>query len=147
MAETQNSSSLFDDAWNGLKSFGNWMVTPFGSGENSASPLQLGLMGLNSLVNYQNFQDQLEEARNQFNFQKGVTQGNFLNNGASYLNQGLFQLESLNAFNPTAGAERAQNLNSAINTMNQAAEKMQLGSNAFSEQQNALQKYNNLLGN
>lgn len=136
----------FSNPISGLSSLGNWLTTPTGTGENAASPFQLGLMGLGLWQQQNNFEDQLEEARKQFNFQKGVTQGNFLNNGANFLNQGLFQLESLNAFNPTAGAERAANLNAAVNTMNQAASKLQLGDTAFAEQQNALQKYNSLLG-
>lgn len=130
-----------------LSSLGNWLITPTGTGENAASPLQMGLMGLGLVQQQNSFEDQLEEARKQFEYQRGVTQGNFLNNGANFLNQGLFQLESLNAFNPNAGAERAANLNSTINTMNQAASKLQLGNNAFAEQQNQLKKYNSLLGN
>lgn len=140
-------SGTAQNALSGLSNLGNWLINPVGSGENAASPLQMGLMGLGLIQQQNNFEDQLEEARNQFNFQRGVTQGNFLNNGANFLNQGLFQLESLNAFNPNAGAERAANLNAAVNTMNQAASKLQLGNNAFAEQQNAIQKYNSLLGN
>lgn len=131
----------------GLSSLGSWLSTPIGSGENASSPLQLGVAGLGLLQQQRAFEDQLEEARNQFNFQKGVTQGNFLNQGANFLNQGLFQLESLNAFNPNAGAERAANLNAAVNTLNDAASRLQLGNNAFAQQQNQLQKYNSLLGN
>lgn len=142
-----SNKSFTDNSISGLSALGNWLINPVGSGENAASPLQMGLMGLGLIQQQNNFEDQLEEARNQFNFQRGVTQGNFLNNGANFLNQGLFQLESLNAFNPNAGAERAANLNAAVNTMNQAASKLQLGNNAFAEQQNAIQKYNSLLGN
>ena len=154
MATSQNTGWSWDsnksfgaNTLSGLNVLGNWLINPVGSGENAASPLQMGLMGLGLIQQQNNFEDQLEEARNQFNFQRGVTQGNFLNNGANFLNQGLFQLESLNAFNPNAGAERAANLNAAVNTMNQAASKLQLGNNAFAEQQNAIQKYNSLLGN
>ena len=154
MTTSQNTGWSWDsnksfgaNTLSGLNALGNWLINPVGSGENAASPLQMGLMGLGLIQQQNNFEDQLEEARNQFNFQRGVTQGNFLNNGANFLNQGLFQLESLNAFNPNAGAERAANLNAAVNTMNQAASKLQLGNNAFAEQQNAIQKYNSLLGN
>ena len=98
----------------GLSSLGSWLSTPIGSGENASSPLQLGVAGLGLLQQQRAFEDQLEEARRQFNFQKGVTQGNFLNQGANFLNQGLFQLESLNAFNP-------KRLNAASRTVAKAS--------------------------
>ena len=128
---------------NGLKS----IFTPMGSGDNAQSAGQLGL-GLASTL-YGGYlqkkinKDQLAEARKQFEFSKANTQANFMNQGTNFINQGLWQIEALNAFNPTAAAERAQNFNSAVNQMNTAANSIGLN-NAFSQQQNSLQKYTQL---
>lgn len=119
-------------------------MAPLGSGDNAKSLAQMGLEGYGILQMKDAFGKQLDLARNQLNYQKDLTRGNFLNNGANYLNQGLFQLEALNAFNPQAGAERAQNFGAAVNTMNQAGAKIGLGNNAFAEQKNAIAKYNTL---
>lgn len=131
---------------NGIK---NFLGTQIGTGDNATTYGQLGLTGLlggYSLWNQnKQYEEQLEEARKQFEFSKGLSQANFMNQGTNFLNQSLFQLEGLNAFNPDAGAERAANLNAAVNQLNSAANRIGLG-NAFSEQQNALQKYNQLAG-
>ena len=132
---------------NGLKS----IFTPMGSGDNAQSAGQLGL-GLASTL-YGGYlqkkinKDQLAEARKQFEFSKANTQANFMNQGTNFINQGLWQVEALNAFNPGAAAERAQNLNSAINQMNNAGSRIELGGNTFADQQNALKKYSQLANN
>lgn len=125
----------------------DWFTTPQGSGDNASAPLQWGLAGLSLLQQKKNMDAQLAEARKQFNFSKGTTQANFMNQGTNFINQGLWQIEALNAFNQGAAAERAQNFNSAINQMNNAASKIELGNNAFSSQQDALQKYTQLANN
>ena len=134
--------SLGKDIWNGLN-------TTIGSGENATTGLQLGLntgLGLLGLWNQnKQWKDQLAEARKQFNFSKSLSQSNFMNQGTNFLNQSLFQLEGLKAFNPNAGAERAQNLTAAANQLNNAAQNIGIN-NAFSEQQNAIAKYNPLAG-
>lgn len=134
--------SLGKDIWNGLN-------TTIGSGENATTGLQLGLntgLGLLGLWNQnKQWKDQLAEARKQFNFSKSLSQSNFMNQGTNFLNQSLFQLEGLKAFNPNAGAERAQNLTAAANQLNNAAQNIGIN-NAFSEQQNAIAKYNTLAG-
>ena len=56
-----------------------------------------------------------------------------------------FCLNSKNAFNPNAGAERAQNLNAAVEQLNNAASNIGLNG-AFNSQKNALEKYNVLAG-
>lgn len=128
----------------------NVLQTPFGTGDNATTLGQLGLTGLlggYSIFNSnRQFEDQLKEARRQFEFSKGLSQANFMNQGTNFLNQSLFQLEGLNAFNPNAGAERASNLNAAVNQLNSAASKIGLGNNAFQDQQNAISKYNQLVG-
>lgn len=125
------------------------MNKTIGSGENATTGLQLGLntgLGLLGLWNQnQQWKDQLAEARKQFNFSKSLSQANFMNQGSNFLNQSLFQLEGLKAFNPNAGAERAQNLTAAANQLNNAAQNIGIN-NAFSEQQNAIAKYNTLAG-
>ena len=123
------------------------MITPVGSGDNASSPIQWGLTGLGLLQQKKQFDKQLEEARRQFAFSKGNTQANFMNQGTNFINQGLWQVEALNAFNPGAAAERAQNLNSAINQMNNAGSRIELGGNTFADQQNALKKYSQLANN
>lgn len=128
---------------NGIKS----LFTPIGSGDNAVSPIQLDLIGLGLLQQKRQFDKQLEEARRQSAFSKGNTQANFMNQGTNFINQGLWQVEALNAFNPGAAAERAQNLNSAINQMNNAGSRIELGSNTFADQQNALKKYSQLANN
>ena len=128
---------------NGLKE----IFTPIGSGDNAQSAGQLSLIGLGLLQQKKLFDKQLEEARRQFAFSKGNTQANFMNQGTNFINQGLWQVEALNAFNPGAAAERAQNLNSAINQMNNAGSRIELGGNTFADQQNALKKYSQLANN
>ena len=128
---------------NGLKSF----FTPIGSGDNASAPAHWSLTGL-GLLQQMKHDRQLEEvARKQLAFSKGNTQANFMNQGTNFINQGLWQVEALNAFNPGAAAERAQNLNSAINQMNNAGSRIELGSNTFADQQNALKKYSQLSNN
>lgn len=128
----------------------SWWTTPIGQGDNATTPLQLGLntgLGLLGLWNQnKQWDDQLEEARRQFNFSKSMSQSNFMNQGTNFLNQSLFQLEGLNAFNPNAGAERAANLTAAANQLSNAANNIGLN-NAFKDQQNAISKYNTLAGN
>lgn len=128
---------------NGLKSF----FTPIGSGDNASSPGQWSLFGLGLLQQKKMFDKQQEEVSKQAAFSKGNTQANFINQGTNFINQGLWQVEALNAFNPGAAAERAQNLNSAINQMNNAGSRIELGSNTFADQQNALKKYSQLANN
>ena len=128
---------------NGLKD----IFTPIGSGDNAQSVGQLSLTGL-GLLQQMKHDRQLEEvARKQLAFTKGNTQANFINQGTNFINQGLWQVEALNAFNPGAAAERAQNLNSAINQMNNAGSRIELGGNTFADQQNALKKYSQLANN
>lgn len=126
-----------------------WFKTR-GQGDNATTFAQLGLntgLGLLGLWNQnKQWDDQLEEARRQFNFSKSMSQSNFMNQGTNFLNQSLFQLEGLNAFNPNAGAERAANLAAAANQLSNAANNIGL-SNAFKDQQNAISKYNTLAGN
>ncbi len=125
-----------------------WFKT-IGQGENATTPAQIGLnagLGLLGLWNQnKQWEDQLEEARKQFAFSKSMSQSNFMNQGTNFLNQSLFQLEGLNAFNPNAGAERAQNLNAAVEQLNNAASNIGLNG-AFNSQKNALEKYNVLAG-
>lgn len=130
-----------------LKNGWDWFTTPRGSGDNASAPVQWGLTGLGLLQQKKQFDRQLEEARKQFAFSKGNTQANFMNQGTNFINQGLWQVEALNAFNPGAAAERAQNLNSAINQMNNAGSRIELGGNTFADQQNALKKYSQLANN
>ena len=128
---------------NGLKD----IFTPIGSGDNAQSAGQLSLIGL-GLLQQMKHDRQLEEvARKQLAFTKGNTQANFMNQGTNFINQGLWQVEALNAFNPGAAAERAQNLNSAINQMTNAGSRIELGGNTFADQQNALKKYSQLANN
>lgn len=122
----------------------NGLTTPIGSGENASSALQMGLAGLGILQQKKSFEQQLAEARRQFAFSKGNTQANLMNQGTNFINQGLWQVEALNGFNPNAAAERAQNFGAAVNQMNDAASKIELGPNTFGQQQNALQKYTQL---
>lgn len=125
-----------------------WFET-IGQGKNATTRAQLGLnagLGLLGLWNQnKQWEDQLEEARKQFAFSKSMSQSNFMNQGTNFLNQSLFQLEGLNAFNPNAGAERAQNLNAAVEQLNNAASNIGLNG-AFNSQKNALEKYNVLAG-
>ena len=125
-----------------------WFKT-IGQGKNATTPAQIGLnagLGLLGLWNQnKQWEDQLEEARKQFAFSKSMSQSNFMNQGTNFLNQSLFQLEGLNAFNPNAGAERAQNLNAAVEQLNNAASNIGLNG-AFNSQKNALEKYNVLAG-
>ena len=133
-------SSWFSNNW---KAF----TTPNGSGDNAQSDAQLGLGLASSLyggyLQQKMGNKQLEEAKRQFDFSKAHTQANFMNQGTNFINQGLWQIEALNAFNPNAAAERAQNFNSAVNQMNTAAQGIGLN-NAFGQQQNSLQKYTQL---
>lgn len=138
-----NSFSTGDYA-NGFENLFNGIFSPIGSGDKAQSLGQMGLGLFGALQQQKAFNAQLAEARRQFEFSKGMSQANFMNQGTNYLNQGLFQLESLNAFNPNAGAERAANLNAAVNQLNQAGSKIGLGSNAFQSQADALAKYNTL---
>ena len=142
-----NTGGALNTFTNGLKTSWDWLTTPRGSGDNASSPIQWGLTGLGLLQQKKQFDEQLDEARRQFAFSKGNTQANFMNQGTNFINQGLWQVEALNAFNPGAAAERAQNLNSAINQMNTAGSKIELGGNSFADQQNALQKYTQLANN
>lgn len=143
-----------DFSFGNLKNtLGNWWdraTTVMGQGDNATTPLQLGTqLGLGAWGIYnqnKNFKKQLEAARQQFEFNKGYSQANFMNQGTNYINQGLFQLEGLNAFNPNAGAERAQNFNAGVDQMNAAGARIGLGNNAFQPQQNQLAKYNTLAG-
>lgn len=162
MSENDNSLAVFNTLNNGVDWLGDklsngfdwfsntWdkISTPKGTGDNAKSSLELGgqlLTGLYGIYNQnKNFKDQLNEARRQFAFSKGNTQANFMNQGTNFINQGLWQLEALNAFNPNAAAERAQNFGAAVDQMNQAASRLELGNNAFGAQQNALQKYNQI---
>ena len=130
-----------------LKKAWDWSTTPKGSGDNASAPVQWGLTGLGLLQQKKLFDKQLEEAKRQFAFSKGNTQANFMNQGTNFINQGLWQVEALNAFNPGAAAERAQNLNSGINHMNNAGSRFELGGNTFADQQNALKKYSQLANN
>lgn len=132
-----NYGSALGHFWNGLTGVR-------GSGDNAMSDLQIGLAGLGLLQQKKNQAAQLAEARRQFEFNKGVTQGNFLNQGTNYLNNSLWQLQSLAAFNPKAGAQRASDLTTAVNQLNQAGSLIGLGNNAFQEQANAISKYNTL---
>lgn len=156
-AGTGSGSSMgggIDFSFGNLKNtLGNWWdraTTVMGQGDNATTPLQLGTqLGLGAWGIYnqnKNFKKQLEAARQQFEFNKGYSQANFMNQGTNYINQGLFQLEGLNAFNPNAGAERAQNFNAGVDQMNAAGARIGLGNNAFQPQQNQLAKYNTLAG-
>lgn len=132
---------------NALKDGWDWFTTTKGSGDNASAPVQWSLTGL-GLLQQMRHDRQLEEvARKQLAFSKGNTQANFMNQGTNFINQGLWQVEALNAFNPGAAAERAQNLNSAINQMNNAGSRIELGGNTFADQQNALKKYSQLANN
>lgn len=142
-----NTGGALDTFTGALKNAWDWSTTPKGSGDNASAPIQWGLTGLGLLQQKKQFDRQLEEARKQFAFSKGNTQANFMNQGTNFINQGLWQVEALNAFNPGAAAERAQNLNSAINQMNNAGSRIELGGNTFADQQNALKKYSQLANN
>lgn len=126
---------------------GGVLSTMFNGGKDSwgyqLGTLGLGLYGL--LQNNNALQDQLDEARRQFDFSKNVSRANFTTSGTNFLNQGLFQLEGLKAFNPTAAAERASNFTAAANQLNNAGSLIGMN-NAFGEQINALDKYNQLAG-
>lgn len=137
-------ANLGQSLWNAGSSAFNWLTSPIGTGENATNPLQLGLAGFSLYNQNQNLQDQLEEARRQFAFSQGNTRANFMNQGTNFLNQSLFQLEALNAFNPEASAERAANLGAAVNQLNKAGSYIGLGNNAFESQANAIAKYNQL---
>lgn len=107
---------------------------------------QLGSLGLGlyGLLNQKNAQEQaLEEARKQFAYSQNVNRANFTTQGTNFLNQGLFQLEGLTAFNPNAGAERANNLLAGANQLGNAANL--IGANGtFDQQINAIDKYTQL---
>ena len=134
------STGALENGW-------DWFTTTKGSGDNASAPVQWSLTGLGLLQQKKLIDKQWEEANRQFAFSKGNTQANFMNQGTNFINQGLWQVEALNAFNPGAAAERAQNLNSAINQMNNAGSRIELGSNTFADQQNALKKYSQLANN
>lgn len=122
----------------------NGLLGWLGTGNNALDALKYGLDGFDILNQRNNLEDQLEEARRQFAFAQGNTRANFMNQGTNFLNQSLFQLEALNAFNPNASAERAANLGAAVNQLNQAGSLIGLGDNAFADQANAISKYNTL---
>lgn len=145
-----NSNSGGWSSWEAKLTDPNWWFSPMGSGDNAVTPAQLGITGGLGLLGIMNqrkqFGAQLEQARKQFEFSKGLSQANFATQGTNFLNQGLFQLEGLKAFNPNAGAERAQNLNAAVNKLNAAGSRIGMGNNTFQDQQNAISKYNQLQG-
>lgn len=141
-----NGAITYDDLINSNDSSGlsGWLNQYFG-GKDSLG-WQLGSLGLGLYGLFQNqsaMDDQLEEARKQFAYSQNMSRANFTNTGTNFLNQGLFQLEGLKAFNPTAAAERAENFTAAANQLNNAGNLIGLN-NAFSQQINALDKYNQL---
>ena len=136
-----------DDPLNFLGNGLSWSFSPLGSGENAMAPAQIGLTGLGLLQRQKQFNQQLNEARRQFAFSKGNTQANFMNQGTNYINQGLFQLEGLRAFNPEAAVRQAENFGAAVDQLNQAGSRLELGDHIFAPQQNALQKYSQLAVN
>lgn len=130
-----------------LGAAGSALGNLFNGGKDSLG-YQLGTLGLGLYGLFQNnnsLQDQLDEARRQFDFSKNVSRANFTTSGTNFLNQGLFQLEGLKAFNPTAAAERASNFTAAANQLNNAGSLIGMN-NAFGEQINAIDKYNQLVG-
>ena len=149
MVQGNTSPSNAGGGGNGttLSGVWNWLTKPIGSGDNTTTALQLGatgiLGGLGLMNQRKQFNASLDQARKQFEFSKGLSQANFINQGTNYLNQGLFQLEGLNAFNPEAAKERASNFNAAFIQMNDAASKIGLNG-SFNQQQNQLSKYNQL---
>lgn len=132
---------------NSLAGIGNSLLGWLGQGNNATDLLKYGLAGIGIWNQNKNYEDQLEEARRQFQFAQGNTRANFMNQGTNFLNQSLFQLEALNAFNPNASAERAANLGAAVNQLNKAGSLIGLGDNAFESQANAIAKYNELAKN
>ena len=129
----------------GMQGFFPWLATPMGEGKNAASPLQLGLAGFGLWQQNQQFGAQLDEARKQYEYQKALTGSNFQNQATNWGNQSLFQAQSLAGFNPEAGAQRVADLNAAFNQINTAGNRIGVN-NVVGEQQNALQKYNKLVG-
>ena len=134
-----------DGKTTGMQGFFPWLATPMGEGKNAASPLQLGLAGFGLWQQNQQFGKQLEEARKQYEYQKALTGANFQNQATNWGNQSLFQAQSLAGFNPEAGAQRVADLNAAFNQINSAGNRIGVN-NVVGEQQNALQKYNKLVG-
>lgn len=129
--------------WDQAKSLAKDFVTPIGEGDNAMSLAQLG-MGLYSAVQQSNqFQQQLEEARKQYEYQKNNSAANFQNQATNWGNQALFHLQSLYDFNQQAGMNRASDLNAAFNQVNAAGNRINVN-NVVGEQQNQIQKYNKL---
>lgn len=133
------------DTEEAMQGFFPWLVNPIGEGKNAASPLQLGLTGFGLWQQNQQFGAQLDEARKQYEYQKALTGANFQNQATNWGNQSLFQAQGLAGFNPEAGAQRVADLNAAFNQINAAGNRIGVN-NVVGEQQNALQKYNKLVG-
>lgn len=132
-------------AWDNSKHswWENLLLKPIGSGDNATTGLQLGISGLGLLNQHNQFNKQFDFAKKQYAQSLANTRANFLNQGANFLNQNSFQMQALNAFNPNAAAQRVEDVRNTINTMNQAAEMVGLGNNAYGAQMNALDKYTN----
>lgn len=121
------------------------LITPKGTGDNAQSILQLGLGFYGAMNQKKAMEQQLEEARRQFAYQKDLTRSNFQNQATNWGNQALFQTQMLNDFNSDAGAIRAADLNAGFNQLNAAGNRIGLD-NVVSQQQNQLQRYNKLAG-
>lgn len=152
--DTSNGSGFWDNILSGFNQLGtsldsagtslsNILTKPFGTGKNATTYGQLGLNALGMIQNQRNMNKALEEARAQFNWQKDLSRSNFQNQGTNYLNQSLWQLQSLNAFDPSAGAKRASDLSAGVSQLNDAANRIGIGG-AFQQQADAIAKYNTL---
>lgn len=124
--------------------FGDFL-NPIGEGENAMSIGQLGLGLYSALQQKKAFDKQLDLAKQNFQYQKNLTGANFQNQATNWGNQSLFQAQSLAAFNPEAGNQRVADLNAAFNQLNNAGNMIGVN-NVVGEQQNQLQKYNQLRG-
>lgn len=138
-----NFSSGSTGSGNYLDRFTNWLSSPFGSGKDATTWGQVGLGALSMIQNQRNMNKALAEARDQFNWQKDITRSNFQNQGTNFLNQSLWQLQSLNDFNPNSASQRASDLSAGVSQLNSAADRIGIGG-AFNQQADAIAKYNTL---
>lgn len=137
-------SSYYDSITSGLGNLWDWGNSTIGSGQNAMSGFGLAFKGLEALANYQNQKKALKLAKEQLAQNKAVSKANFLNQGTDWLNQNLWQVQALEGWDKGAGAERAANVLSGLNQLNQAGSTLGMGDNAFGSQAEALKKYQNL---
>lgn len=113
-------------------SWWDWFTQGTGKNSNWGELANIGL-GLVSLLNSNSqWEDQYDLALQQLAYQKALSNANFNSAGTSYLDDQLFKLQSLYAFNNSAGDTRASTLYNTASQLQSAADS--LGATGFSDQ-------------